>query len=40
MHFIETSIFTRRIIELLSDEEYHQLQLYLAASPDAGKIIP
>lgn len=40
MHFIETSVFTRRIIELLSDEEYRQLQLYLAERPDAGKIIP
>ncbi|WP_448335929.1 hypothetical protein [Bellilinea sp.] len=40
MLFIETSIFTSRIIELLSDEEYRQLQLYLAARPDAGKIIP
>ncbi|WP_322509960.1 type II toxin-antitoxin system RelE/ParE family toxin [Anaerolinea sp.] len=40
MHFIETSVFTRRITELLSDEEYRHLQLYLAERPDAGKIIP
>lgn len=40
MHFIETTIFTRRIVELLSDEEYRELQLYLAARPEAGKIIP
>lgn len=40
MHFIETTVFTRRIVELLSDEEYRKLQLYLATRPDAGKVIP
>lgn len=40
MHFIETTIFTRRITELLSDEEYRRLQLYIAARPEAGKVIP
>lgn len=40
MYFVETTVFTRRIVQLLSDEEYRQLQLYLAERPDAGKVIP
>ncbi len=40
MYFIETTVFTRRIVELLSDEEYRKLQLYLATRPEAGRIIP
>jgi hypothetical protein len=40
MLFIETPIFTRRIQEILSDDEYPLLQQALSASPDAGKIIP
>jgi len=40
MHFIETTVFTRRIVELLSDDEYRQLQLFLAARPEAGSVIP
>ncbi|HAD07583.1 MAG TPA: hypothetical protein DCE76_10550 [Anaerolineaceae bacterium] len=40
MHFIETSVFTRRIVELLSDDEYRELQAYLFNFPDAGKLIP
>ncbi|MEJ5312702.1 MAG: type II toxin-antitoxin system RelE/ParE family toxin [Anaerolineae bacterium] len=40
MYFVETTVFTRRIVELLSDEEYRQLQLYLVERPDAGKVIP
>lgn len=40
MYFVETPVFTRRIVQLLSDEEYRQLQLYLAERPDAGKVIP
>src|ERR1044072_8000141 len=37
--FVETSIFTRRVTELLSDESYHRLQLLLAVNPAAGAII-
>ncbi|WP_299030275.1 hypothetical protein [uncultured Thermanaerothrix sp.] len=40
MHFIETSVFTRRILELLSDDEYRELQFFLSIRPDAGDIIP
>jgi hypothetical protein len=39
MEIIETSIFTRRVRELLRDEDYRLLQLHLAAQPDAGAII-
>jgi hypothetical protein len=40
MEFIETSIFTRQVTALLSDEEYSQLQIALSAHPDMGVIIP
>jgi hypothetical protein len=40
MIIIETSVFTQRIRELISDEEYWLLQNYLIAKPEAGKIIP
>ena len=39
MVIIETPIFTKRIQELISDEEYRLLQMYLANRPDAGKTI-
>jgi mRNA-degrading endonuclease RelE of RelBE toxin-antitoxin system len=40
MEIIETSIFTRQIQVLLSDEEYRQLQLTLVSRPDLGPVIP
>lgn len=40
MQFIETSIFTRRVIALLKDDEYRELQIALSAHPEAGAIIP
>lgn len=39
MVIIETPIFTRRIQEILSDEEYRLLQVQLINKPDSGKII-
>ena len=39
MEFVETDIFTRRIEEILTDEEYGLLQAELAKRPDAGKLI-
>lgn len=36
MQFIETSVFTRQVTALLTDEEYGQLQVALSAHPDAG----
>ena len=40
MIFVETRAFTNRIRELLSDEDYRQLQSALAARPTAGAVIP
>ena len=40
MEFIETDIFTKRIQEILSDEEYSYLQADLIKRPDAGSVIP
>ncbi|MFN0109967.1 MAG: type II toxin-antitoxin system RelE/ParE family toxin [Blastocatellia bacterium] len=37
--FRETSRFTSRVVELLDDEDYAKLQLYLAEFPDAGSLI-
>ena len=39
MVIIETPIFTKRILAILSDEEYRLLQLHLLNKPDAGKVI-
>jgi hypothetical protein len=40
MEFIETSIFTRQVLALLTDDEYSQLQIALAAHPAMGALIP
>jgi mRNA-degrading endonuclease RelE of RelBE toxin-antitoxin system len=40
MVIIETPIFTKRIQELITDDEYRLLQAYLVNRPDVGKIIP
>jgi mRNA-degrading endonuclease RelE of RelBE toxin-antitoxin system len=39
MVIIETSIFTRQVQTLLSDEEYRGLQTALANRPNAGSVI-
>ena len=39
MLFIETSIFTKQIKELLSDDEYRELQQELLVQPDKGDLI-
>ncbi|WP_010113531.1 type II toxin-antitoxin system RelE/ParE family toxin [Acinetobacter sp. P8-3-8] len=39
MLFIETSIFTKQIKELVTDEEYRQLQHDLVIKPDKGVVI-
>ena len=36
---IETSFFTRRIIDLMSDDEYRAMQQSLIIRPDTGPII-
>jgi hypothetical protein len=40
MVIIETSIFTRQVQGLLSDNEYRRLQMMLVLDPDAGVVIP
>lgn len=39
MIVIETSIFTRQVLDLLTDEEYRELQKVLVNRPDAGVLI-
>ncbi|UPG89698.1 type II toxin-antitoxin system RelE/ParE family toxin [Luteibacter aegosomaticola] len=39
MIFVETPLFTRRVRELLDDDQYIRLQHALAAYPDAGDLI-
>lgn len=39
MVFIETEIFTGRIVQCVSDEDYRRLQAHLADHPDAGDLI-
>ncbi len=40
MRFIETPVFTRAVVELLSDEEYSSFQLALLLRPRLGAVIP
>ena len=37
--FRETAWFTKRVLQLLTDEEYSKLQMRLIEFPDAGDII-
>jgi hypothetical protein len=39
MEFIETHLFTRLILELLTDDEYHTVQMNLEERPDQGRVI-
>lgn len=39
MLIVETPVFTRRVIKLISDEDYRQLQQALVADPELGDII-
>ena len=40
MIIVETHIFTRQVLLLLSDEEYRLLQSVLANRPEVGVVIP
>jgi hypothetical protein len=40
MEFIETSIFTRQVLDLLSEREYCNLQVALMINPKKGVVIP
>src|SRR5262249_41174002 len=39
MVIVETSVFTRRVVASLSDDDYRKLQVVLANRPDAGNLI-
>jgi len=39
MIFVETPAFTRRITELLEDDDYARLQCYLVAHPEVGDVM-
>jgi mRNA-degrading endonuclease RelE of RelBE toxin-antitoxin system len=38
--FIETRLFTKLVVDYLSDEEYAALQLALMRDPEVGPVIP
>lgn len=38
--FVETRLFTRLVVEYLTDAEYGALQATLIANPDAGAVVP
>jgi mRNA-degrading endonuclease RelE of RelBE toxin-antitoxin system len=38
--FVETPTFTRRVLDLLEDDEYRELQAHLAEQPGIGNVIP
>ena len=39
MVIIETPIFTKRLMDVMTDEEYRLLQMHLLNKPDAGIVI-
>jgi hypothetical protein len=39
MEFLETSVFTRFVLDLMPDEVYRKLQLVLISNPEAGALI-
>jgi len=39
MVIIETSVFTKQVTKLLTDDEYRELQFVLIQHPDAGQLI-
>jgi hypothetical protein len=40
MEFIEAPVFTEVLTDYLSDDEYRELQLFLAVQPEAGEVMP
>ncbi len=40
MVIIETEIFTRQVLQYLTDDEYRELQQDLTDRPDLGQLIP
>jgi mRNA-degrading endonuclease RelE of RelBE toxin-antitoxin system len=40
MLILETTVFTKRISDCMSENEYRELQKYLIVNPDGGDMIP
>ena len=40
LSFVETRLFTKLVLDYLSDEEYGALQQAMAQDPNAGPVIP
>jgi mRNA-degrading endonuclease RelE of RelBE toxin-antitoxin system len=40
MLIVETPAFTKRVLEVLTDDEYRELQHFIVEVPDAGDVIP
>jgi hypothetical protein len=40
LSFRETHLFTRRIVEILTDDEYAELQAVLVFRPEVGDLVP
>jgi len=40
MIFLETKVFTNRIVDAMCDDDYTELQGHLSLHPDVGVIIP
>lgn len=38
--FVETKLFTRLVLEYLTDDEYWRLQKTLMERPEAGEVVP
>ncbi len=39
MRFVETPVFTRDVCDLLSDDDYHALQVAIMLRPEAGALL-
>ena len=37
--FVETRLFTRLVLEFLSEDEYRRVQAHLIRNPDAGSVV-
>lgn len=40
MLMVETPVFTKRVLDILTDDQYRELQHFLVQYPDAGDMIP
>ena len=39
VRFVETSVFTKRLVQITDDDTYRRFQAELAANPEKGKLI-